>query len=220
MKIMIITIIIVVVFLLLYILFLDNDEKQQDLMQEPYINGIIYSIDDNRILVVENIKEDTYKNDIDNFVGNAVWFTINNDSLINSGLKINDLQLGDRIEVWHSGLVLESYPAQTTAAKIRIIEKHKEKEIENKEPQQFCFIGGCSGELCTDNPEAISTCELLPGMECLTKEMTCQLINNQCTWVLSQSAAQCFVDVQKKQGDTVLETRIGYLFVKAKELIQ
>jgi len=80
---------------------------------------------------------------------------------------------------------------------------------------QDCFIGGCSGELCTNNSEAISTCEFLAGMECLDMEMSCELIENECTWVLSKEAAECFMKIKEEQRDQVTETRIGHFFEKA-----
>ncbi len=83
-----------------------------------------------------------------------------------------------------------------------------------------CFIGGCSRELCTDDPEAISTCEFLPGMECLVEEMSCESVAGECAWVLSEEAARCFMNVLEEQGEEVRETRIGNLFEKAKEILQ
>ena len=88
-----------------------------------------------------------------------------------------------------------------------------------EEPAEECFIGGCSGELCTDNPEVISTCELLPGMECFGEEMNCQLVEGECSWVLSQEAARCLLDVRARLGKQVTESRIGYLFNQAEELL-
>ncbi len=83
-----------------------------------------------------------------------------------------------------------------------------------------CFVGGCSGELCTDNPEAISTCELLPGMECLKEGMTCESVKGECTWVLSEKAAQCFLTVKNQYGEGVMQSRIGNLFLKAEEVLK
>ena len=92
-------------------------------------------------------------------------------------------------------------------------------EQPEEEPIKECFIVGCSGELCTDDPEAISTCELLPGMECLGEEMSCQLVEGECSWVLSREAAECFLIVKEQWGDEVLESRIGHLFDKAEDLL-
>ncbi len=91
-----------------------------------------------------------------------------------------------------------------------------EEEVIAKE----CYIGGCSGELCTDDPEAISTCELLSGMECLGEGMVCEFVQGECAWTLSQEAAQCFMNVEQEYGGLVRESRIGYLFDKAEELLK
>lgn len=88
-----------------------------------------------------------------------------------------------------------------------------------EEPVKECFIAGCSGELCTDDPEAVTTCELLPGMECLAEEMSCQLVEGECSWVLSRKAAECFLAVKEQQGEQVTESRIGYLFNKVEDFL-
>lgn len=90
-------------------------------------------------------------------------------------------------------------------------------EDSKKDLTKECFAGGCSGELCTDDAETISTCEILPGMECLKKEMSCKLLKDECTWVLSEKAANCFLDIKEELGEKVFESRIGYLFRMAED---
>ncbi len=92
----------------------------------------------------------------------------------------------------------------------------------NKQPELSdteCFIGGCSGELCTSDPEAMSTCEELPGAICLQKEgVSCELVAGKCQWVLSAQSAECFLDIEQQYGKEATETRIKHLFEKAREL--
>ena len=95
------------------------------------------------------------------------------------------------------------------------IVENDEETYKNCFAVKDCYIGGCSGELCTNNPEAVSTCEFLAGMECLNKDMRCELVDNECTWVLSEEAAECFMRVKEEQGDQAMETRIGHFFEKA-----
>ena len=203
----------------------ENDENQR-LTEEPYIVGDIHSVFDNRILIAEDSKGENYTGNIEDLEGNAVWITIDEKTKImdddNNVFETDNLQVGLKAKVWLRGVILESYPAQGTGDKIVVLTKEIEEieeeieEIEEKEETaKECFIGGCSGELCTDDPETMSTCEILPGMECLKEGTSCELVNNECTWILSQSAAECFLNVKLQEGEEVLESRIGYLFEKA-----
>ena len=196
------------------------DSRTEELPEEiSYITGNVYDLNDNRLLVAEGFEGD-YDGDIDNFIGNAGWFTINEETKIidleENQLNFNQINIGNLVEVWVSGPIMESYPVQGTASKIVVIEENEESE----EIVYSCYVGGCGGELCTNDPNAISTCELLPGMECLEKEMTCEFIEGECRWVLSQEAAECFLLVKEEQGEEVSQTRIGNLFRKAEELLE
>ncbi len=190
------------------IVFLTREDSPETL-KDHYITGVIYEIKENRILVVEGVTDEGYGGDIGNIIGNAGWFTIKEETQITENRKnltVNDLNTGYKVDVTVTGPVMESYPVQGTASKIEILEKELLVE---------CFVGGCSGELCSSDPNAISTCEFLPGMECLRKEASCESSKGECTWVLSQKSAECFLAIKEEQGEKVTETRIGYLFEKA-----
>jgi len=195
--------------------------------QEPYIKGKIVSISEREVLVAEGLEGEEYDGDIEKLRGNAIWFTIDEETKIKGieeeDFSLTDLKVGQRVEVWNIGLIMESYPAQGTALKIKLVEKEiEEKEYEEEKKEETvkeCFIGGCSGELCTDDPEAMSTCEILPGMECLAEEMSCQLMEGECRWVLSEEAAVCFLAVKERHGEQVMQSRIGNLFRKAEEFL-
>jgi eight-cysteine-cluster-containing protein len=182
---------------------------------EPDMIGNIYSPSEEQILVAEGIEGDIYTGDPDQFIGEVIWLTIgeNTEMMDKNGLSIDfgRLTIGSRVEVWVDGPVIDTYPSQGTALRIVLIED----ELLTSE----CFTGGCSGELCSTDPEAVSTCELLPGMECLGEGMACEFISNECTWVLSEESALCFMEVEEEYGAVVRESRIGYLFQKAEELI-
>ncbi len=168
-------------------------EKEED--PNPYIEGIVFDVKDGRILIVEEVnREDDF-----GFSGNAIWLRIDN------VFNLEDLKKGETVKAWVTGPVLESYPAQGTASKILITE------------EKDCYVGGCSGELCTVNPEAISTCEWLAGMECIKEGMICQLVSGNCSWMMSEEAASCFLEIIEKYGEEVKNSRIGYLFEKAEQ---
>ena len=197
--------------------------------RDPYIKGKIISISEQEILIAEGLDGEEYDGDIGRLRGNAIWFTIDEETKIKGVeeevFSFADLNTGQKVEVWSAGLVLESYPAQGTALKIQLVKEEEKEEVaeepvdEKEEVVKKCFIGGCSGELCTDNSEAISTCEILPGMECLAEGTSCQLVEGECTWVLSAEAAVCFLAVKEKYGEQVMQSRIGNLFKKAEEIL-
>ena len=44
-----------------------------------------------------------------------------------------------------------------------------------------CFVGGCSEELCTNTPDALSTCEFNANFPS-QRTHSCGCIDNQCAW--------------------------------------
>ncbi len=79
-----------------------------------------------------------------------------------------------------------------------------------------CVVSGCSGEICSKEEE-VSTCEYLPGMDCISLA-ECGEINGECGWILDEEAAECFIAVLEENPEAA-ETRIGYFFEKAEEII-
>ena len=201
------TTIIIVLLLGVATLYLyDKDFEEPLNFDDPYITGNIYDVGEERILIAEGI-EDEDEFDI-MFSGKAIWLSITEETKIlnsnNEEISFNELEVGEKVTAWTTGLILESYPEQGTA---RIIKKEAELFA--------CYVGGCSGELCTKDPEAISNCELLPGMECFQKGMSCEVVGNECNWVLSQEAAQCLLEIEESGELNVRESRIGFLFEMA-----
>lgn len=183
----------------------DNEINEQK--NQYHIKGTIYNIDNGRILVGEELASEGYTGNFEDIEGQAVWFSIGDETEIKYN---NETQSFDNLEIGMQVEVFTSNPEQGSADSV-IIENHPEKK---------CYIGGCSGEICSDQTDIVSTCEILPGMECLKKGTSCKPINNECTWVLSQNAAQCFIQVENKYGEEVRNSRIGYLFDKARQLIK
>ena len=183
----------------------DNEINEQK--NQYHIKGTIYNIDNGRILVGEELASEGYTGNFEDIEGQAVWFSIGDETEIkynNETQSFDNLEIGMQVEVFTSN-------QEQGSANSVIIENHPEKK---------CYIGGCSGEICSDQTDIVSTCEILPGMECLKKGTSCKPINNECTWVLSQDAAQCFIQVENKYGEEVRNSRIGYLFDKARQLIK
>lgn len=91
--------------------------------QPPHIEGLIYSIEDHSILVIEDI--DSVDISVEEWQGKpaySVRITDKTKIYNESGKLINveDLHVGDIAQVWIDGEILESYPAQVRAAKIQV----------------------------------------------------------------------------------------------------
>jgi hypothetical protein len=60
-----------------------------------------------------------------------------------------------------------------------------------EKPKQ-CFVGGCSGQICSDKPDVITTCEWKPEYACYKKFGKCEIqINNQCGWTMTEELKKC-----------------------------
>lgn len=90
---------------------------------KPHMTGKITGIDgQGRFLVVS-------KNEYigtDQQLPEAVWYTMQKDAKIEfEGKKVNaqDVKIGSSVKVWGDGVMLESYPSQTTGVRMEITAK-------------------------------------------------------------------------------------------------
>ncbi len=59
-----------------------------------------------------------------------------------------------------------------------------------------CYVGGCSAQLCTDRPDAISTCEYTNKYACY-KTATCERQSTgQCGWTQTPELQACLVNAR------------------------
>jgi len=64
-------------------------------------------------------------------------------------------------------------------------------------PSGKCYIGGCSSQLCTDQPDAISNCLYNESYACY-KTATCKRqINNACGWTQTPELNSCLLRGQE-----------------------
>ncbi len=56
-----------------------------------------------------------------------------------------------------------------------------------------CYVGGCSGQICSDQPAMASTCEFREEYACYKSNITtCERqANGQCGWTQTAALAQC-----------------------------
>ena len=68
--------------------------------------------------------------------------------------------------------------------------------IGQTEVRNGCFIGGCSGQLCTDNSDVISTCEWRDEYQCY-RSATCERqADGECGWTETEDLLQCLAEAQ------------------------
>lgn len=57
-----------------------------------------------------------------------------------------------------------------------------------------CYVGGCSSQLCTDQPDAVSNCMYLESYACY-KTATCERqTNDQCGWTQTPELSACLMN--------------------------
>ena len=54
-----------------------------------------------------------------------------------------------------------------------------------------CYVGGCSNQLCTDQPGAVSTCEYQPQYACFQRARCERQANRACGWTLTPEFYSC-----------------------------
>lgn len=61
-------------------------------------------------------------------------------------------------------------------------------------PPAQCYIGGCSAQLCTDDPGAVSTCEYRAEYACYKTAECKRQQNGQCGWTETSELKSCLLD--------------------------
>jgi hypothetical protein len=97
---------------------------------EPHISGLIFTVNENRILVVADIDDvDIPEEEWFDIGKRAIWFSIDKKTKIEytDGKRATpiDLKEGQAVFAWADGGTMKSYPEQATAQKIVIIAEVK-----------------------------------------------------------------------------------------------
>lgn len=58
-----------------------------------------------------------------------------------------------------------------------------------------CYVGGCSGQVCSSNPNAISTCEYKEEYKCFAYAKCEKQTNGQCGWTSTPEQKQCLANI-------------------------
>ncbi len=56
-----------------------------------------------------------------------------------------------------------------------------------------CYVGGCSGQLCTDKPGIASTCEYKEEYACYQGATCERQVSGQCGWTMTPSLSACLM---------------------------
>lgn len=92
-----------------------------------------------------------------------------------SGLPANDDQAGVAVQFNLSG---SSWPAPAA-------------------PPAACRVGGCSGQLCTDQANAISDCLYLPEYACYKSATCARQADGQCGWLPTPVLKSCLANARR-----------------------
>jgi hypothetical protein len=57
-----------------------------------------------------------------------------------------------------------------------------------------CYVGGCSSEICSDDPEAVSTCEFRPEYECYRAATCARQPDLRCGWTPTPELRECLAN--------------------------
>jgi len=75
--------------------------------------------------------------------------------------------------------------------------KSPELDSDKTPPANGCFIGGCSSQICSDEPGVVSTCEYREEYGCY-RDATCERqINGKCGWTMTGSLRACLDQARK-----------------------
>lgn len=62
------------------------------------------------------------------------------------------------------------------------------------DPQGKCYVGGCSAQVCSDQPDMASTCEYRAEYACYKTAKCERQASGQCGWTPTQTLAMCLAN--------------------------
>jgi hypothetical protein len=78
-----------------------------------------------------------------------------------------------------------------------VVKKAEEVRSENNlDKNNQCFVGGCSGQICSNDPYVVSTCEWRPEYACY-KNAKCEIQKDgNCGWTITPEIEECLQKIQ------------------------
>ena len=84
--------------------------------------------------------------------------------------------------------------ATTNSATLRVV---KNSSITSPAPSGSpCYVGGCSNQLCTDNPNMGSTCQWTEAYACYKTAKCERQASGQCGWTMTSALQQCLANAR------------------------
>ena len=62
------------------------------------------------------------------------------------------------------------------------------------DPKARCYVGGCSGQLCSETPDTVSTCEYSETYACYKTATCTRQTNGQCGWTKTPELTACLTN--------------------------
>lgn len=93
----------------------------------------------------------------------------------------------------HTEVLVKPFPGEGSAVP---------PKLEDPKPGDGCYSGGCSGQVCTDDPGSVSTCEYIEEYQCY-RTATCERqASGECGWTETPALTQCIMDARAKMMGT------------------
>ncbi len=88
--------------------------------------------------------------------------------------------------------VLESYPRQCNTPEGRnFVEKVDSPVTSKPTTSGGCYVGGCSQQICSDSPDAVSTCEYRTEYACYGSATCERQGDGKCGWTQTSALRAC-----------------------------
>lgn len=70
--------------------------------------------------------------------------------------------------------------------------------------QGTCYVGGCSGQICSESSDIVSTCEWRETYACYREAVCERQSNGQCGWTETEELNACLINTELEAGLEVM----------------
>lgn len=99
--------------------------------------------------------------------------------------------------------VMESFPRQCRTPDGRLfVEETSNPNPTGPTTSGGCYVGGCSGQICSEDPNAVSTCEFREEYACYKSGVCERQADGKCGWTNTPTLQACLGAVLGESIDT------------------
>ncbi len=102
----------------------------------------------------------------------------------------------------------ESPSSDIVTPDIKEEQKPNDEVVKEPKPEPLknspCYVGGCSGQLCTDSPDIASTCEWRESYACYQNTTCERQVSGQCGWTETAELKACLINAEQKVNIEVM----------------